>query len=170
MRWGEKFQVLPNNCAKLQLLTMVRTAYFSKAVVYKTTIWVLSKKGIGTTGFTRPNKVNGKWKTLKEVLHWLPKHLLGHSPTVHLREKDCSLLLICPELLEKVWHNTVADIQRGTVHLNSLKNLGQKKVNTDDNDLYPKIIRGLPSFGIWRTKRFLVRPLMWYMVQVIIKK
>jgi len=114
-----------------------RTAYFSKAVYTKPLYGVLSKKEL-VHRIYKANKVNGKWENIKEVA-LVPKHYSAIHPTVSPDGKRLFFASNMPGTFGK-YDIYVADIQRDG-SFGTAKNLGQK-VNTDDNDLYPKIIEG----------------------------
>ncbi|MEQ8419296.1 MAG: cell envelope biogenesis protein OmpA, partial [Arenibacter algicola] len=114
-----------------------RTAYFSKAVYSKPLYGVFSKKELVHRIF-KANKVNGEWQNIKEVA-LAPKHYSAIHPTVSPDGKRLFFASNMPGTFGK-YDIYVADIQNdGSFSI--AKNLGEK-VNTDDNDLYPKIIGG----------------------------
>lgn len=114
-----------------------RTAYFSKAVYTKPLYGVFSKKELVHRIF-KANKVNGEWQNIKEVA-LAPKHYSAIHPTVSPDGKRLFFASNMPGTFGK-YDIYVADIQNdGSFSI--AKNLGEK-VNTDDNDLYPKIIGG----------------------------
>ena len=114
-----------------------RTAYFSKAVYTKPLVGVFSKKELVHRIF-KANNVNGEWQNIKEVA-LVPKHYTAIHPTVSPDGKRLFFASNMPGTFGK-YDIYVADIKNdGSFSI--AKNLGQK-VNTDDNDLYPKIIGG----------------------------
>ncbi len=114
-----------------------RTAYFSKAVYTKPLVGVFSKKELVHRIF-KANKVNGEWQDIKEVA-LVPKHYSAIHPTVSPDGKRLFFASNMPGTFGK-YDIYVADIKNDG-SFSVAKNLGLK-VNTDDNDLYPKIIGG----------------------------
>lgn len=114
-----------------------RTAYFSKAVYTKPLVGVFSKKELVYRIFTA-NKVNGQWQDIKEVA-LVPKHYSAIHPTVSPDGKRLFFASNMPGTFGK-YDIYVADIRKDGF-FGAAKNLGSK-VNTEDNDLYPKIIGG----------------------------
>ena len=114
-----------------------KTAYFSKPVYSKPLYGLLSKKEM-VHRIYKADKVSGKWQNIKEVA-LVPKHFSAIHPTVSPDGKRLFFASNMPGTFGK-YDIYVADIQRDG-SFGSAKNLGQK-VNTDDNDLYPKIIGG----------------------------
>ncbi|MCK0145606.1 cell envelope biogenesis protein OmpA [Arenibacter sp. F26102] len=158
----EKFKFAYN--APIAVTEDGRTAYFSKAVYTKPLYGVLSKKEL-VHRIYKVNKVNGKWQNIKEVA-LAPKHYSTIHPTVSPDGKRLFFASNMPGTFGK-YDIYVADIQRdGSFGLS--KNLGQK-VNTDDNDLYPKIIGG-SSLVFASEGRQGLGGLDVYMVQVDHKK
>ena len=141
-----------------------KTAYFSKPVYSKPLYGVLSKKEL-VHRIYKADKVNGKWQNIKEV-DLAPKHFSAIHPTVSPDGKRLFFASNMPGTFGK-YDIYVADIQRDG-SFGSAKNLGQK-VNTDDNDLYPKIIGG-PSLVFASEGRQGFGGLDVYMVQVDHKK
>lgn len=114
-----------------------RTAYFSKAVYSKPLVGVFSKKELVHRIFKASN-INGEWKDIEEVA-LVPKHYSAIHPTVSPDGKRLFFASNMPGTFGK-YDIYVADIHKDG-SFSVAKNLGLK-VNTDDNDLYPKIIGG----------------------------
>ncbi|MCM4163074.1 MULTISPECIES: PD40 domain-containing protein [unclassified Arenibacter] len=114
-----------------------RTAYFSKAVYTKPLVGLLSKKELVHRIF-KAIKINGEWQDIKEVT-LVPKHYSAIHPTVSPDGKRLFFASNMPGTFGK-YDIYVADIDNDG-SFSVAKNLGLK-VNTDDNDLYPKIIGG----------------------------
>jgi Tol biopolymer transport system component len=98
---------------------------------------VLSKKELVHRIF-KANKVNGEWQNIKEVA-LAPKHFSAIHPTVSPDGRRLFFASNMPGTFGK-YDIYVADIQNDG-SFSMAKNLGEK-VNTADNDLYPKIIGG----------------------------
>ena len=131
----EKFKFAYN--APVAVTEDGNTAYFSKAVYTKPLYGVFSKKELVHRIF-KANKVDGKWQNIKEVA-LAPKHYSAIHPTVSPDGKRLFFASNMPGTFGK-YDIYVADIQNDG-SFSVAKNLG-KKVNTDDNDLYPKILGG----------------------------
>ena len=131
----EKFKFAYN--APIAITEDGRTAYFSKAVYTKPLYGVFSKKELVHRIF-KANKVNGEWQNIKEVA-LAPQHYSAIHPTVSPDGRRLFFASNMPGTFGK-YDIYVADIQNDG-SFSVAKNLGQK-VNTDDNDLYPKIIGG----------------------------
>jgi Tol biopolymer transport system component len=141
-----------------------RTAYFSKAVYTKPMYGVFSKKELVHRIF-KAEKVNGEWQNIKEVA-LAPKHFSTIHPTISPDGKRLFFASNMPGTFGK-YDIYVADVKKdGSFGI--AKNLGQK-VNTDDNDLYPKIIGGT-SLVFASEGRKGLGGLDVYMVQVDHKK
>jgi len=113
------------------------TCYFSRAVFTKPVYGVFSKKEL-VYRIYKANKIKGKWQNIKEVA-LAPNHYNAIHPTVSPDGKRLFFASNMPGTFGK-YDIYVSDIQsNGTFGV--AKNLGQK-VNTDDNDLYPRIIGG----------------------------
>ncbi|MDO6601992.1 cell envelope biogenesis protein OmpA [Arenibacter palladensis] len=131
----EKYKFAYN--APIAITADGRTAYFSKAVYTKPLYGVFSKKVLVHRIF-KANKIKGEWQNIEEVA-LAPKHYSAIHPTI---SPDGSRLFFAsnmPGTFGK-YDIYVADIQNDG-SFSTAKNLGQK-VNTDDNDLYPKILGG----------------------------
>lgn len=114
-----------------------RTAYFSKEVLVKPTTGIFSKKQKVHRIF-RADKVNGEWKTIKE-LNLCPKEYSALHPAI---SKDGSRLFFASNMPGTFgeFDIYVATIKsRGIVGI--AKNLGTK-VNTKKNEIYPKVMEG----------------------------
>jgi hypothetical protein len=131
----EKFKFAYN--APIAITEDGSTAYFSKAVYTKPLYGVLSKKELVHRIF-KANKVNGEWQNIKEVA-LAPKHFSAIHPTVSPDGRRLFFASNMPGTFGK-YDIYVADIQNDG-SFSMAKNLGEK-VNTADNDLYPKIIGG----------------------------
>lgn len=111
------------------------TAYFSKAVYLKPQYGIFSKKEL-VHKIYKADKINGQWKNIKEVA-LCPKHYSTLHPTVSNDGKRLFFASNMPGTFGKY------DIYTSTIHsdgtMGVAKNLG-KKVNTEENDLYPNIV------------------------------
>jgi Tol biopolymer transport system component len=158
----EKFKFAYN--APIAVTEDGRTAYFSKAVYTKPLYGVFSKKELVHRIF-QAEKVNGEWQNIKEVA-LVPKHSSAIHPTISPDGKRLFFASNMPGTFGK-YDIYVADVKKdGSFGI--AKNLGQK-VNTDDNDLYPKIIGGT-SLVFASEGRKGLGGLDVYMVQVDHKK
>ena len=158
----EKFKFAYN--APIAVTEDGRTAYFSKAVYTKPLYGVFSKKELVHRIF-QAEKVNGEWQNIKEVA-LAPKHFSTIHPTISPDGKRLFFASNMPGTFGK-YDIYVADVKKdGSFGI--AKNLGQK-VNTDDNDLYPKIIGGT-SLVFASEGRKGLGGLDVYMVQVDHKK
>ncbi|MGB3151213.1 MAG: cell envelope biogenesis protein OmpA, partial [Maribacter sp.] len=111
------------------------TAYFSKSTYVKPTYGVFSKKQL-LHKIYKANKVDGKWKTIKE-LALCPNDYSAIHPTV---SKDGKRLFFASDMPGSFgeYDIYVSNIRsNGAVEV--AKNLGTK-VNTNKNDLYPKLM------------------------------
>ena len=113
------------------------TAYYSKAVLVKPTTGLFSKKRL-IHKIYKADKVNGKWKKIKEVA-LSPKNYNSMHPSISNDGKRLFFASDMPGSYGKY------DIYVATVHSNGTlgiaKNLG-KKVNTKANDMYPRVMGG----------------------------
>jgi len=117
------------------------TAYYSKSIYVKPEYGVFSKKEL-VTKIYKAAKVSGQWKTLEEVALG-PKNSSAMHPALSEDGKRLFFASDMPGSFGK-FDIYVADISKdGTVGI--AKNLG-KKVNTDENDLYPNIVGGTSLF------------------------
>ncbi len=113
------------------------TAYYSKAVYVKPLYGVFSKKEL-VHKIYKADKIDGEWRKIKEVA-LCPKNYNTLHPSVSSDGKRLFFASDMPGTYGKY------DIYVATVHNDGTfgvaKNLGEK-VNTRDNDLYPKILGG----------------------------
>lgn len=113
------------------------TAYFSKSTYVKPTYGVFSKKQLLHKVY-KADKVDGEWKTIKE-LALCPNDYSALHPTVSEDGKRLFFASDMPGTFGK-YDIYVSNIRsNGAVGI--AKNLGTK-VNTDKNDLYPKVMEG----------------------------
>lgn len=114
-----------------------KTAYFSKEVWVKPTTGIFSKKQKVHRIF-RADKVNGEWKSIKE-LALCPKEYSALHPAI---SKDGSRLFFASNMPGTFG---AFDIYVTTIKSNGIvgvaKNLGTK-VNTVKNEMYPKVMEG----------------------------
>tara|TARA_R110002050_G_scaffold286468_2_gene436908 strand:- start:21731 stop:22990 length:1260 start_codon:yes stop_codon:yes gene_type:complete len=116
-------------------------AYFTKPVYVKPLYGVFSKKELVHKVY-KAEKVKGHWKNVEEVA-LCPKNYSSMHPTVSEDGKRLFFASDMPGTYGK-FDIYVADIQKdGTFGV--AKNLG-KKVNTNENDLYPNIVGGTSLF------------------------
>jgi Tol biopolymer transport system component len=158
----EKFKFAYN--APIAITEDGRTAYFSKAIYAKPLYGVFSKKELVHRIF-KANRVNGEWQNVQEVA-LAPKHYSTIHPTVSPDGKRLFFASNMPGTFGKYDIYVVDIAQDGS--LGVAKNLGEK-VNTDENDLYPKIIGGT-SLVFASEGRKGLGGLDVYMVQVDHKK
>lgn len=113
------------------------TAYFSKEVLVKPTTGLFSKKQKVHRIF-RADKVNGEWKSIKE-LALCPKDYSALHPAI---SKDGTRLFFASNMPGTFGEY---DIYVSTIKINGVvgvaKNLGTK-VNTPKNEMYPKVMEG----------------------------
>ncbi|SFW25005.1 PD40 domain-containing protein [Cellulophaga fucicola] len=118
-----------------------KTAYFSKGVYEKPATGLFSKKEL-VHKIYKAEKINGEWKNVKEVA-LAPKSYSVMHPTVSADGKRLFFASNMPGTFGKF------DIYVASIKSNGdfgvAKNLG-KKVNTEKNDLYPKIVNGNSLF------------------------
>lgn len=117
------------------------TAYFSKATYTKPLYGLFSKKQMVHKIF-KANKVNGKWQDVEEVA-LAPNNSSTIHPTISPDGKRLFFASDMPGTFGK-YDIYVADI-KSDGSFGVAKNLGQK-VNTADNDLYPKFGGGSSLF------------------------
>lgn len=117
------------------------TAYFSKATYTKPLYGLFSKKQMVHKIF-KANKVNGKWQNVEEVA-LAPNNSSTIHPTISPDGKRLFFASDMPGTFGK-YDIYVADI-KSDGSFGVAKNLGQK-VNTADNDLYPKFGGGSSLF------------------------
>ncbi|RTE51788.1 cell envelope biogenesis protein OmpA [Arenibacter aquaticus] len=117
------------------------TAYFSKATYTKPVYGLFSKKQIVHKIF-KAKKVNGKWHNVEEVA-LAPNNSSTIHPTISPDGKRLFFASDMPGTFGK-YDIYVADI-KSDGSFGVAKNLGQK-VNTEDNDLYPKFGGGSSLF------------------------
>ena len=121
--------------APIALTADGNTAYFSKAVYLKPKYGIFSKKEL-VHKIYKADKVHGEWKNIRQVA-LAPKHYSSLHPTVSNDGKRLFFASNMPGTFGKY------DIYTSTIHrdgtLGIAKNLG-KKVNTEENDLYPNIV------------------------------
>lgn len=117
------------------------TAYFSKATYTKPAYGLFSKKQM-VHKIYKANKVNGKWKNVEEVA-LAPNNSSTIHPTISPDGKRLFFASDMPGTFGK-YDIYVADI-KSDGSFGVAKNLGQK-VNTTDNDLYPKFGGGSSLF------------------------
>ncbi|ASV31683.1 tetratricopeptide repeat protein [Maribacter cobaltidurans] len=114
-----------------------KTAYFSKEVWVKPTTGIFSKKQKVHRIF-RADKVNGEWKSIKE-LALCPKEYSALHPAI---SKDGTRLFFASNMPGTFGE---FDIYVTTIKSNGIvgvaKNLGTK-VNTLKNEMYPKVMEG----------------------------
>lgn len=113
------------------------TAYFSKVVMEKPTTGIFSKKEKQHRIY-RADKVNGEWKSIKE-LPLCPKGYSAMHPAI---SEDGSRLFFASNMPGSFgkYDIYVANIKKGGM-VGIAKNLGQK-VNTEKNDMFPKVVEG----------------------------
>lgn len=117
------------------------TAYFSKPIAMKPSTGVFSKMKIVHKTYSA-KKIQGKWTQIKE-LELSPKYYSTVHPTVSADGKRLFFASNMPGTFGK-YDIYVSEInQDGS--LGVAKNLGQK-VNTKNNDLYPKLVNGTSLF------------------------
>ena len=117
------------------------TAYYSKEVYVKPEYGVFSKKEL-VTKIYKAAKVSGQWKTMEEVALG-PKNSSAMHPALSEDGKRLFFASDMPGSFGK-FDIYVADINTNG-EIGAAKNLG-KKVNTDENDLYPNIVGGTSLF------------------------
>ena len=114
-----------------------QTAYYSKTVFVKPTTGIFSKKEPVHKVY-RADKVQGKWKTVRE-LTLCPKEFSAVHPAVSPDGKRLFFASDMPGTFGEF------DIYVATISSNGgigiAKNLGEN-VNTERNDMYPKVIEG----------------------------
>ncbi|QXP54183.1 PD40 domain-containing protein [Cellulophaga sp. HaHa_2_1] len=116
-------------------------AYFTKAVYVKPEYGVFSKKELVHKIF-KAEKVSGQWKTVEEVALG-PKNSSSMHPAISEDGKRLFFASDMPGTFGK-FDIYVADL-KSNGKFGTAKNLG-KKVNTDENDLYPNIVGGTSLF------------------------
>ncbi|UWX53881.1 cell envelope biogenesis protein OmpA [Maribacter litopenaei] len=114
-----------------------KTAYFSKEVWVKPTTGIFSKKQKIHRIF-RADKVNGEWKSIKE-LALCPKDYSALHPAI---SKDGTRLFFASNMPGTFgeYDIYVSNIRSGGI-AGVAKNLGTK-VNTSKNEMYPKVMEG----------------------------
>ncbi|WP_281540642.1 cell envelope biogenesis protein OmpA [Maribacter aestuarii] len=113
------------------------TAYFSKSTYVKPTYGLFSKKQL-LHKIYKADKVDGEWKTIKE-LKLCPNDYSALHPTISEDGKRLFFASNMPGSFGE-YDIYVSNIQsNGAAGI--AKNLGNK-VNTDKNDLYPKLMEG----------------------------
>jgi len=114
-----------------------QTAYYSKTVFVKPTTGIFSKKEPVHKVY-RADKVQGKWKTIRE-LALCPKEFSALHPAISPDGKRLFFASNMPGTFGEF------DIYVASIHSNggigTAKNLGEK-VNTERNDMYPKVMEG----------------------------
>lgn len=114
-----------------------QTAYYSNTVFVKPTTGIFSKKEAVHKVY-RADKVQGKWKTVRE-LALCPKEFSAVHPSVSPDGKRLFFASNMPGTFGEF------DIYVATIGSNggvgAAKNLGQN-VNTERNDMYPKVMEG----------------------------
>lgn len=116
-------------------------AYYTKAVYVKPEYGVFSKKELVHKIF-KAEKVSGQWKTVEEVA-LCPKNSSSMHPAISEDGKRLFFASDMPGTFGK-FDIYVADL-KSNGRFGAVKNLG-KKVNTDENDLYPNIVGGTSLF------------------------
>ncbi|WP_233268636.1 cell envelope biogenesis protein OmpA [Cellulophaga sp. L1A9] len=116
-------------------------AYFTKAIYVKPEYGVFSKKELVHKIF-KAEKVSGQWKTVEEVALG-PKNSSSMHPAISEDGKRLFFASDMPGTFGK-FDIYVADL-KSNGKFGAVKNLG-KKVNTDENDLYPNIVGGTSLF------------------------
>ncbi len=114
-----------------------KTAYFSKSTYVKPTYGIFSKKQL-LHKIYKADKVDGEWKTIKE-LALCPNDYSAIHPTISEDGKRLFFASNMPGSFGE-YDIYVSDI-RSNGAAGIAKNLGSK-VNTDKNDLYPKLMEG----------------------------
>ena len=117
------------------------TAYFSKASFIQPKYGVFSKKQL-VHKIYRAEKVNGRWKNIKEVA-LSPKYYSSMHPTVSKDGKRLFFASDMPGTFGKYDIYVSAINKDGSMGV--AKNLGEK-VNTKKNDLYPNLAGGTTLF------------------------
>lgn len=118
-----------------------KTAYYAKPVLVKPLYGVFSKKEV-VSKIYKAQKVKGQWKTVEEVA-LAPKNSSAMHPAVSQDGKRLFFASNMPGTFGE-FDIYVADLKsNGTFGV--AKNLG-KKVNTNENDLYPNIVGGTSLF------------------------
>lgn len=113
-----------------------QTAYYSKTVLVKPSTGIFSKKE-SVHKVYRADKVNGKWKFVRE-LALCPKEFSALHPAISPDGQRLFFASNMPGTYGE-FDIYVSHIgQNGTI--GTAKNLGEN-VNTDKNDLYPKIMK-----------------------------
>lgn len=113
-----------------------QTAYYSKRVFVKPNTGIFSKKEPVHKVY-RADKVKGEWKTVRE-LALCPKEFSALHPAVSPDGKRLFFASNMPGTFGE-FDIYVATIS-GNGAMGNARNLGEK-VNTDKNDLYPKLIK-----------------------------
>ncbi|MBO0590524.1 PD40 domain-containing protein [Cellulophaga sp. E16_2] len=116
-------------------------AYFTKAIYVKPEYGVFSKKELVHKIF-KAEKVSGQWKTVEEVALG-PKNSSSMHPAISEDGKRLFFASDMPGTFGK-FDIYVADL-KSNGKFGAVKNLG-KKVNTNENDLYPNIVGGTSLF------------------------
>jgi hypothetical protein len=129
------------NNAPIAISTDENTAYFGKPVYVKPLYGVFSKKELITKIYKAENK-NGVWKTMGEVV-LAPKNASAMHPAISEDGKRLFFASDMPGTFGK-FDIYVAEMQKDG-SLGIAKNLGEK-VNTDQDDLFPKIVGGTSLF------------------------
>lgn len=132
--------VFKNN-ASIAISTDENTAFFTKPVYVKPLYGVFSKKELVHKIYKVAHE-NGQWKTIGEV-GLAPKNFSAMHPAISENGKRLFFASNMPGTFGK-FDIYVAEIQKDG-SLGIAKNLG-KKVNTDKDDLYPKIVGGTSLF------------------------
>ena len=117
------------------------TAYFSKASFIQPKYGVFSKKQL-VHKIYRAEKINGRWKNIKEVA-LSPKYYSSMHPTVSKDGKRLFFASDMPGTFGKYDIYVSAINKDGSMGV--AKNLGEK-VNTKKNDLYPNLAGGTTLF------------------------
>lgn len=118
-----------------------KTAYFSKGVYVKPATGIFSKKEI-VHKIYRAEKIKGEWKNVKEIA-LAPKNYSAMHPTVSEDGKRLFFASNMPGTFGKFDIYVASINAKGDFGV--AKNLG-KKVNTEKNDLYPKVVNGNSLF------------------------
>lgn len=137
----QEFENEEQNTAQIAIAPNGRTAYYTKAVLVKPEYGVFSKKEL-VHKIYKAEKIAGQWKTTNEVA-LVPKNSSAKHPAISEDGKRLFFASDMPGTFGK-FDIYVAEIGTdGTYGV--AKNLG-KKVNTDENDLYPNIVGGTSLF------------------------
>ncbi len=114
-----------------------KTAYYSKTVYVKPTTGIFSKKE-PVHKIYRADKVKGEWKTIRELV-LCPKEFSAVHPAVSPDGKRLFFASNMPGTFGDfdIYASNIGS--NGTI--GTAKNLGEK-VNTERNDMYPKVMEG----------------------------